>query len=89
MTTEVPGLAEGLRRPGIEADVEIVLTDDVTAETLDADATLSEIVPILRRELGPGGASLDIITAGVTEAEGARRRTRIRALLAAVAGIIE
>ena len=135
VTTEVPGLAEALRRPGIEADVEIVLTDgatvgahvlipdaastlglkawartvrqegrdaedlwrcleialadDVTAETLDADATLSEIVPILRRELGPGGASLDIITAGVTEAEGVRRRTRIRALLAAVAGIID
>lgn len=120
-TTEVPGLAEALRRPGIETDVEIVLTDGatigahvlipdaastlglkawaravrqedrdaedlwrcleialadgVTADTLDADATLVQIVPILRRELGPGGASLDSITAGVSEAEGARRRT--------------
>lgn len=135
VTTEVPGLAEALRRPGIEADVEIVLTDGatveahvlipdaastlglkawartvrqesrdaedlwrcleialadgVTAETLNDDATLAQIVPILGRELGPGGASLDVITAGVTDAEGARRRTRIRALLAAVAGITE
>jgi len=116
VTTEVPGLAEALRRPGIEADVEIVLTDGatigahvlipdaastlglkawartvrqesrdaedlwrcleialadgVTAATLHDDATLAQIVPILRRELGPSGPSLDVITAGVTEAEG-------------------
>lgn len=135
VTTEVPGLAEALRRPGIEADVEIVLTngttigayvllpdaastlglktwartvrqesrdaedlwrcleialaEGVTAETLNDDATLAQIVPILRRELGAGGASLDVIAAGVTETEGARRRTRIRALLAAVAGITD
>lgn len=135
VTTEVPGLAEALRRPGIEADVEIVLTDGaisgahvlipdaastlglkayartvrqesrdaedlwrcleiafadgVTAETLNDDATLSRVVPILRRELGPGGASLGIITAGVTESEGARRRTRMSALLAAVVGIAQ
>jgi len=69
--------------------LEIALADGVTAEKLNDDATLAQIVPILRRELGPGSASLDIITAGVTEAEGARRRTRIRALLAAVAGITE
>ena len=133
VTTEVPGLAEALRRPGIEADVAIVLTngatigarvvipdaastlalkawartvrqesrdaedlwrcleialaDGVTAKTLHDDATLAQITPILRRELGPDGASLGVITADVTQAEGARRRTRIRALLAAVAGI--
>lgn len=69
--------------------LEIALADGVTAETLNDNATLAQIVPILRRELGPGGASLDVITAGVTKAEGARRRTRIRALLAAVAGITE
>jgi hypothetical protein len=69
--------------------LEIALADGVTAETLNDDATLAQIVPILRRELGPGGASLDVITAGVTDAEGARRRTRIRALLAAVAAITE
>lgn len=135
VTTEVPGLAEALRRPGIEAEVEIVLTDGaplsaqvlipdaastlglkawartvrqetrdaedlwrcleialadgVTTATLTDDTTLGQIVPLLRRELGPDGASLDVITAGVTEVEGARRRTRIRALLAAVAGITE
>lgn len=129
----MPGLAEALRRPGIEADVKIVLTDratihaqvmipdaastlglkawaravrqegrdaedlwrcleiafadGVTAGTLNADETLAQIVPILQREFTPGGTSLEIITAGVTQAEGARRRTRIRALLAAVAGI--
>jgi hypothetical protein len=133
VTTEVPGLAEALRRPGIEANIEIVrtdgatigahvlipdaastlglkawartvrqesrdaedvwrcleiaLADGVTAETLNDDATLAQIVPILRQELGPGGPSLDIITASVNDVEGARRRTRIRALLAAVAGI--
>jgi hypothetical protein len=135
VTTEVPGLAEALRRPGIETSFEIALTDGsttsatvmipdaaatlalkawartvrredrdaedlwrcleiglvhgVTAETLESDDTLGEIIPILQRELSTGGDALAVITRGVANEEAARRRTRIRALLAAVAGITE
>lgn len=135
VTTEVPGLAEALRPPGIETTVEIVLTDGsttsatvvipdaaatlalkawartvrredrdaedlwrcleiglvdgVTAATLESDATLGEIIPILQRELSAGGDALEVITRGVNAEEAARRRTRIRALLAAVAGVAE
>jgi hypothetical protein len=133
VTTEVPGLAEALRRPGIEVIVdfmltdgtrtsatvlipdaaatlalkawartvrredrdaedlwrclEIALADGVTAETLDNDATLGEIIPILQRELGADGDALEMITRDVSDEEAARRRTRIRALLSAVVGI--
>ena len=135
VTTEVPGLAEALRRPAIEIDVDIVLTDGspisaavlipdaastlglkawartvrqetrdaedlwrcleialadgVDRKTLDADPTLGQIIPILQRELSPQGTSLRTITAGVNEDERSRRSTRIRALLAAVAGITD
>jgi hypothetical protein len=133
VTTEVPGLADELRRPGVTVDIDIALTngpsiaakvaipdpaatlglkawarvvrnedrdaDDlwrcleiahaagVTAEVLRDDATLGQIVPILERELGTTGASIRVITGGLTEAEAARRCTRIRALLTEVAGI--
>jgi hypothetical protein len=133
VTTEVPGLAEALRRPGVETAVEIVLTDGtalsatvmipdaaatlalkawartvrredrdaedlwrcleialvdgVTVDVLNGDATLGEIIPILRRELGAGGEALEVITRGVSNEEATRRRTRIRALLATVAGV--
>lgn len=135
VTTEVPGLAEALRRPGVEAAVDITLTDGstlsttvvipdaaatlalkawartvrredrdaedlwrcleiasvdgVTAETFERDATLGEIIPILQRELSAGGDTLEVITSGLRDEEAARRRTRIRALLAAVAGIAQ
>lgn len=135
VTTEVPGLAEALRRPAIETTFEIVFTegsttstrvvipdaaatlalkawartvrredrdaedlwrcleiglvDGVTAETLESDATLGQIVPILQRELSADGDALAVITRGVSDEEAARRRTRIRALLAAVAGVAE
>ena len=133
VTTEVPGLAEALRRPGIEVTVdltftdgsvttarvmipdaaatlglktwartvrredrdahdlwtclEIALADGVTVETLQSDPTMGAIVPILQRELGTAGAALDVITRGLSTDEAARRRTRIRALLATVAGL--
>ncbi len=133
VTTEVPGLAEALRRPPVEATVEIVLTDGsattarvllpdpaatlalkawartvrredrdaedlwrcleialldgVNRETLESDATLGEIIPILRGELSADGEALEVITRGLNAEEAARRRTRIRALLAEVAGI--
>ncbi len=133
VTTEVPGLAEALRRPGVAVEVDIVLTDGspisasvlipdaastlglkawartvrqesrdaedlwrcleialadgVDRQMLDTDPTLGQIIPILQRELGPHGPSLQTITAGLNEGERARRSTRIRALLATVAGI--
>ena len=133
VTTEVPGLAEARRRPGVTVDIDLALTDGsslapkvvipdpaatlglkawarmvrnedrdaedlwrcleiaqaagVTAEVLRNDATLGQIIPILERELGPSGASIGVITGGLNEAEAARRPTRIRALLAEVAGI--
>jgi hypothetical protein len=133
VTTEVPGLAEALRRPGITVEIEILLTDGssvaakvvipdapatlglkawarvvrnedrdaedlwrcleiahiagVTAEDLQRDPTLAPIVPILEREMGPTGAALVSITRGLNDMEAARRRTRVRALLAHVAGV--
>lgn len=133
VTTEVPGLAEALRRPAVDMTVDIVLTNEstmsarvvipdaaatlalkawartvrredrdaedlwrcleialvegVTAEALQSDAALGQIAPILQRELSADGDALAVITRGVSDDEAARRRTRIRALLAAVAGI--
>jgi hypothetical protein len=133
VTTEVPGLAEALRRPGIKVDVQVVLTDGssltttvvipdaastlglkawartvrneerdaqdlwrcleialadgVTVATFTADPSLGEIIPILQRELGPEGSSVADITRAVPPDEAARRRTRLRALVAAVAGV--
>jgi hypothetical protein len=63
--------------------IELVNTEfgiDVAAE----DPDLVAVLPILRAELGPGGASLPAITAGVAEGEAQRRRTRLLALLAAI-----
>lgn len=133
VTTEVPGLADALRRPCVETEFDVLRTDGVlvTARVLIPDAastlalkalartvrneardaedlwrcleianadgvtpaifeddvSLRECLPVLRRELNAGGTALAMITAGLGEEEGARRRTRIRALLAAVAGI--
>jgi hypothetical protein len=60
----------------------------VTADVLRSDGALGEVIPILERELGPGGAALAALTRGLAEAEEARRRTRLRALLAEVVGIV-
>lgn len=133
VTTEVPGLAEALRRPGVPLTIDMALTDGsnaaanvvipdpaatlglkawartvrredrdaedlwrcleiahaagVTPDVLTKDATLGRIIPILEHELEPSRAAMDVITRGVSEAEAARRRTRVRALLAEVAGI--
>ena len=133
VTTEVPGLAEALRRPGVPLDIDVALangtslaarvvipdpaatlglkawarvvrnedrdaddlwrcleiahTAGVTADTLRDDDTLGQIIPILEREMGPTGESMRVIISGLNEAESTRRRTRIRALLAEVAGI--
>jgi len=131
-TTEVPGLAEALRRPGITLDIEMHLTDGtqhramvvipdaigmlalkagartVRNETRDAedlwrclevaaaegvipadfaDPELSGLRQLLGHELGGGGRSLPVLTAGLQEEGAARMRTRLRALLAEVVGI--
>lgn len=59
----------------------------MTAETFSDYATESGVRPILARELGPSGPAMAVITRGLGENEAARRRTRIRSLLSAVAGI--
>lgn len=62
--------------------VELVNTEfGMQAAAKDPD--LNEVLPILRAELGSGGASLPAITSGVSEEEAQRRRTRLLALLAA------
>jgi len=132
VTTEVPGLAEALRRPGIALDIEMHLTDEtqhralvvipdaigtlalkagartVRNETRDAedlwrclevaaaegvspmdfeDPALSGLQRLLVHELGDGGSSLPVLTAGLQDDAAARMRTRLRALLAEVVGI--
>ena len=132
VTTEVPGLAEALRRPGIALDIEMHLTDatqhralvvipdaigtlalkagarTVRNETRDAedlwrclevaaaegvrpvdfdDPALSGLQQLLAHELGDGGSSLPVLTAGLQDEAAARMRTRLRALLAEVVGI--
>lgn len=133
VTTEVPGLAEALRRPGpvvdftsqlttgdsVEAQVtipdaasmlalkawarslrseqrdahdlyrclEIARAEGVTADELHDDPTLHWILPILERELGASGPTTEIVTRGLQPDAAAQIRTRIRALLASVAGI--
>jgi hypothetical protein len=67
--------------------LEIAFVGGVTAETLKNDATLDRIVPILQSEFGMDGDALAVITRGLSDDEAARRRTRIRALLAEVVGI--
>lgn len=132
VTTEVPGLAVALRRPGIvvaaalrltnretrdttitipdalamlilkarartvrdeERDaqdlwrcLDIAAADGVTPLLIDAEAE-ADLRDILRRELGPGGASLAAITRGMQPDAAARLRTRIRSLLADVIGV--
>jgi len=132
VTTEVPGLAEALQRPGITLDIEMHLTDGtqhgaavvipdaigtlalkagartVRNETRDAedlwrclevaaaegvspedfdDPALSGLRQLLAHELGDGGSSLPVLTAGLQDEAAARMRTRLRALLAEVVGI--
>lgn len=132
VTTEVPGLAQALRRPGIALDIEMHLTDEtqhralvvipdaigilalkagartVRNETRDAedlwrclevaaaegvspvdfdDPALSRLKQLLAHELGDGGRSLPVLTAGLQDEAAARMRTRLRALLAEVVGI--
>jgi hypothetical protein len=66
--------------------LDIALAADVSAEDLHVDPTLAEMIPILRREFGPAEAALEVITRGMSEPERTRRRTRVRALLAEIAG---
>ena len=133
VTTEVPGLAEALRRTGHQVELDIALTDGDTVpatvvipdaiallalkvwartvrnEDRDAEdlwrcleiahadgvtATMIDEVPgfdtvsrILAREFGPAGPATAAICRGLNDSQMAVRRTRIRALLSAVAGI--
>jgi len=133
VTTEVPGLAEALQRPGVGLDVEMRLTAGahlratvvipdaigtlalkagartVRNETRDAEdlwrclevaaaegvrpadfegAALAQLPSLLASELGPDGRSVPALTAGLQDDAAARMRTRLRALLAEVVGVI-
>lgn len=131
VTTEVPGLAEALRRPGVKIEAELRLTDGalltstillpdaigtiamkslvhtVRADTRDVEdlwrcleiAAADGVVPDdfedpgldrvraeLWQQLGPRGARLPALTESMQPDAAAKLRTRIRALLAEVAG---
>lgn len=132
VTTEVPGLATALRRPGVVVVAELHLTnggtpttdvvlpdavgmlarkagartvrneardaedlwrcleiaaaDGVTPPAFGADGSLEELKSLLWRQVGPDGTALPELTAGLQSAAAARRRTRVRALLAETVG---
>jgi hypothetical protein len=134
VTTEVPGPAEALRRPGVTIDaelrrtdgavlkttvvlpdavgmlalkarvrsvrnetrdaedlwrcLEIAAADGVTPAMFDDDEPLEELRGILWRELGSDGHSLSAVLRDLQEAPAARLRTRLRALLAEVVGVV-
>lgn len=67
--------------------LEIAQAAGVTRADIDADPTLGEIIPILAREFALDGAAMTVITRGLGDDAAARRRTRILALLAQVAGV--
>jgi len=133
VTTEVPGLATALRRPGVVVDAELHLTNGGTLTTnvvlpdavgmlalkagartvrneardaedlwrcleiaadggvapaaFEGDGSLEELRTLLWRQLGPEGTALAELTAGLQSEPAARRRTRVRALLAEVVGV--
>ena len=132
VTTEVPGLAEALRRPGVEVGVSFVLTDGtalaasvvlpdavsmlalkarvrtvrreerdaedlwrcleiaaadgVTPDDFASDKPLGAVADLVRRDLSPGGQTVAALSAGLQPDAAARRRTRLRALVAEVVG---
>jgi hypothetical protein len=66
--------------------IEIAAADGVEPNTLDADEPLRRVRSALWRELGPGGAALDVLIDGLQDDAAARLRTRIRALLTETVG---
>jgi hypothetical protein len=131
-TTEVPGLAVALRRPGVELEVEFALTDGavlhaevvlpdavsmvalkagargvrnedrdaedlwrcleiaaaegVTPDDFAGDEPLANVASRVARELDPAGPTVALLTTGLQPDAAARRRTRLRALVAEVTG---
>jgi len=66
--------------------LEVAAADGVTPEMFDADTALEELRADLWRELGPNGHSLASLTGDLQGDAAARRRTRVRALLAETIG---
>lgn len=60
----------------------------VAAQELDEfrSSDFDDVRELLANEFGDDGPSIRIVTAGVAEAESARRRTRIRGLVRAING---
>lgn len=63
--------------------------DGVTPEMIHGDGALEELRGILWRELGPAGHSLPALTDELQQEPAARLRTRMRALLAEMIGMVE
>lgn len=61
--------------------LEIVAADNVQPVDFDQTPTLQQVRELLWRELGTGGKALSDLTAGMSEQQAAKRRTRTRALL--------
>lgn len=68
--------------------LEIAAADGVRPEMFDGDTALEELRADLWRELGPNGNSLASLTGDLQDDPAARRRTRVRALLAETIGTI-
>lgn len=66
--------------------LEIAAADDVTPDAFDTDPALKRLRALLWRQLGPGGTALPALNRDLQPDAAARRRTRIRALLADVVG---
>ncbi len=66
--------------------LEIAAADGVKPTTFDATEPLRQLRTALWRELGPDGAALGSLTAGLKDHPAAQLRTRVRALLTEVVG---
>jgi hypothetical protein len=66
--------------------LEIAAADGVEPATFDSSEPLARVRAALWRELGPDGAALGALTAGLHDDPAARLRTRVRALLTETVG---
>jgi hypothetical protein len=67
--------------------LEVAVAEGITPEIVAGEPGGAELRALLHRELGPNGTSLDAITGDLQANAAARLRTRIRSLLAEVAGV--
>jgi hypothetical protein len=68
--------------------LEVAAADGVEPAAFDESEPLERVRATLWRELGPDGAALGSLTAGLQDDAAARLRTRIRALLTETVGVV-